>query len=571
MPEDLAPDPTAHARVRAEIDRLGASGAYRSLIGANDALIRSPDLNIGRDIAVERTAIHSGLMAHWAEAQRVAFGYDRPFAVVALGGTGREEMTPCSDTDFAFLFDDELDGNPFLLELQQQLIHSGVFREHCGFCTEVLPFNLDDMPEQRDKQLNAFLDMQPLYDPDGLASRFRERIRASYDPFEHFLHVSRFWRDHWGESDARPERIDEFDIKQEGLRVFLAGVWSLAGSEFRHCHEIYAGLEDRRALEAYEFLLRIRAFVHLRRAAPAQPSTNGNHIEDIMRFDDFNSFGELLGESPGIDARERFEFANDVRGRLLTARRRVERFTWGVIGGILKAGRPISRGSSLHYGMGGLRDHSPARDDDRARSRAALAMLLASQRHELPIDPAEMDTTFRDAGDWLQPVPELSMLFYEPRGSLAKSLEILAGLPGACERLFPGYAKFESSIDERVMIEQKFLRGALVRQKLRALELDVEKGKGWLDGARNPEQLTDTSSGVTLAVEAALLDADHLAGVKLALQTKRLPETPTDRSAREDESLPHHERFSSGLSGIALTDYYKTCFADCGFSEATLD
>ena len=557
--------------MRAEIERLGPLAAYHSLIEANNALIRSPDLEIGRQIAIGRTALHTGLMAHWAEEQRLTFGYSRPFAVVALGGTGREEMTPCSDVDFAFLFDDELDDNPFLLELQGQLIHSDIFRECCGFTAEVLPFNLDDMPEQRDKQLNSFLDMQPLYDPDGLATRFRERIRASYDPFEHFLHVSRFWRDHWGESDARAERIDEFDIKNEGLRVFLAGVWSLAGNEFRHCHEIYAELEDRRVLEAYDFLLRIRAFVHLRRNAPPRPSANGNHIEDIMRFDDFVAFGELLGDRGEIDERTRFEFANEVRGRLLTARRRVERFTWGVIGGILKDGRPIRRDSGLRYGTGGLRDHSTDRHGDRAQSRAALALLLASQRHELPIDPAEMDASFRNAGDWLQPVPELSMLFYEPRGSLAKSLEILAGLPGACERLFPGYTKFESSIDERVMTERKYLRGALVRQKLRALELDVEKGREWLEGARNPEQLADTSSSVTVPVEAALLDADHLAGVKLALQTKRLPETDADLRHREDPSLPHHERFSSGLSGIPLAEYYERCFAGCEFSPTTLE
>ena len=566
MPDSSHPAPSAH--VRAEIERLGPIGAYRSLIAANDALIRSADLDIGRQMARARTAIHTGLMAHWAEEQRLAFGYGSPFALVALGGTGREEMTPCSDTDFAFLFDDEIDGNPFLLGLQQQLIHTGAFRERCGFSAEVLPFNLDDMPEQRDKQLNAFLDMQPLYDPDGLATRFRERIRASYDPFEHFLHVSRFWRDHWGESDARSERIDTFDIKNEGLRVFLAGVWSLAGREFRHCHEIYAELEDRRALEAYEFLLRIRAFVHLRRSRPPRPSANGNHIEDLMGFEDFTSFGELMGDHG--DARARFEFANEVRGRLLSARRRVERFTWGVIGAILKKGRRIGRDSTIRYGTGGLRDAAADGDDGRAKSRAALALLLAAQRHELPIDPAEMDSSFRDAGDWLQPVPELSMLFYEPRGSLAKSLEILASLPGACERLFPGFATFESSLDERVLTERKFLRGALVRQKLRALELDVARGHTWLDGARNPEQLADTSTGVALPVEAALLDADHLAGVKLALQTKRLPETADDLRSRENQSLPHHERFSSGLSGIPLADYYQSCFAECGFSETTL-
>ena len=76
---------------------------YREHIAANDARIWEPELGNCRDIAAERTAIHTALVAHWAEKQHLASGYDRPFAVVALGGTGRNEVTPCSDTDFAFI------------------------------------------------------------------------------------------------------------------------------------------------------------------------------------------------------------------------------------------------------------------------------------------------------------------------------------------------------------------------------------------------------------------------------------------------------------------------------------
>jgi len=72
----------------------------------------------GREIAAERTAIYTTLVRDWAEEQRQTLGYHKPFAVVALGGTGRAEMAPFSDNDFAFLFDDALEGNPFLLELR---------------------------------------------------------------------------------------------------------------------------------------------------------------------------------------------------------------------------------------------------------------------------------------------------------------------------------------------------------------------------------------------------------------------------------------------------------------------
>jgi Putative nucleotidyltransferase DUF294 len=66
-------------------------------------------LSNGRTIASARTTIYTGLVGDWAEEQQRVFGYDKPFAVIALGGTGRAERSPCSDNDFAFLFDDALE------------------------------------------------------------------------------------------------------------------------------------------------------------------------------------------------------------------------------------------------------------------------------------------------------------------------------------------------------------------------------------------------------------------------------------------------------------------------------
>src|SRR6185295_6363381 len=156
--------------------------------------------------------------------------------------------------------------------------------------------------------------------------------------------------------------------------------------------------------------------------------------------------------------------------------------------------------------------------------------------------------TFRNAGDWLMPVPELSALFYDQRGSQADSFGFLSQLDGAAERLFPGYAKFEASLDQRVLAERKSLRGALERRKLQALDRYVREGQASLANAVATPHLTDHARGVWVAVEAAILDADHLAAVKLALKTKRLPLTSDDLAARHDETRPLHERFSSGFS-----------------------
>ncbi len=557
------------SRVREAIREFGPLKAFNTLIAENDALIRTRELGNGRMLAAARSAVYTALVQHWAEAQHRAFGYDKPFAVVALGGTGRAEMAPFSDNDFAFLFDDVIEGNPFLLELQRQVLHSGDFKRDYAFDCQALPFNLDDMARLSGKQLNSFLDMRPVYDPQGLSDRFRERIRSTFDPFEHFLHVRGFWKAQWEKAAGEWERLDGFDVKNDGLRVFLAGVWTLAGKQFVHSHEVYQTIEDSRDLEAYDLLLRVRAFVHSRRTGHSGPRSTPTHPEDVLAFDDYTSFGEMLG--PGVDDPARFEFANDIRARLLGARRRVAGFTKRIIERELRDGREAGPGSPIVFGVSGLY-HTTSHHCRRPRekSQAALSLLLASQRYGVPIDPSELQVTFRNAGDWLELVPALSALFYDQRGSLAESFAFLSQFDGAQDRLFPGYAKFEASIDSRVMRERSLLRGALERQKTWILEQWVREGRAALAEAISSERATDLAHGLSLPVEAALLDTEHLAAVKLALKTKRLPLRPEDLQLRFDENLPLYERFSSGLSDIPFAEYYEPYHSLADFAPETL-
>ncbi len=552
-------------------EKIGPLAAYQQLIAENDALILSADLDIGREIVTQRTAIHTALVHRWAKEQHERLGYEHPFAVVALGGTGRGEMTPYSDTDFAFLFDDALEGNEMLLELQRQVVHLRTFDKEYGFRCESLPYSLDEVPDLDGTSLNSFLDVSPVYDPFDLSTAFRERIRASFDPFQHFLLVCESWNEHWKKATSESERLDRFDIKNEGLRLFLAGVWTMAGPEFMHSDEIYQSLDDDRDLKAYEFLLRIRAFVHLQRSGQKPGhAAPGSHAEDVLQFEDFVSLGDLLGKE--ASERERFEFGNTVRSRLLSARRRVACFGRAVIQRALTVGRPVSPGSPIIYGLGGLtHEASSTCTTDVERSRAALQLLHMSQRYGIQVDPAELQTTFLNAHQWLTPVPELGTMFHETRGSLAESFTFLSNVDRAEDRLFPGYAQFESSFDGRVLLEQTSLRGALERQKMRILETGVQQGKARLEEAISRSDLLDFSKGLNEDVEAALLGAEHLAAIKLALKTKRLPLTEDDLAARDDESLPMHVRYSSGISNIPLSEYYKPYGEQCGFPSKTLE
>lgn len=556
-------------RARELIQTLGARAAFAQWMAANDARIRGSDLDNGRALAAERTAIYTAAVGLWAEREQAAFGYDRPFAVVAIGGTGRGEMAPCSDNDFAFLFDDAIEGNTFLKHLQDQVVQSDRFEREHGFACQAFPFNLEDVPTLGGKQLNAFLDLRPVYDPHGLGAIFRERIRATCDTFEHFLHVRGFWKDRWEKAADECERLDSFDIKNDGLRLFLAGVWTLAGKRFQHSAEIYATLDDPRDLAAYDFLMRVRAFVHLRQRGRHRPLGGGYHPEDVLHFEDFLAFGDLLGPEAGD--RERYEFANEVRARLLSARRRVARFAKGVIQRELKQGRPVVPGHPIVLGLGGL-SHTTAHlcQTPHEKSRAALGLLLAAQRYGMPIDPTELQTTFRNAGDWLEPVPELAALFYERRGSLAQSFAFLSQIDGAEERLFPGYARFEASLDGRVMNEKKLLRSALEREKLAALERFIEEGRQLAASTISTSADRPLTIGELMRLEATQLDAEHLAAVRLALKTKRLPLMPEDEALRADETRPLHERFSSGMSGIPLSQYYTRYHTLCDFTPETL-
>ena len=185
------------------------------------------------------------------------------------------------------------------------------------------------------------------------------------------------------------------------------------------------------------------------------------------------------------------------------------------------------------------------------------------------VDSSELQTTFCNMGDWLVRVPELSALFYETRGSLADTIGYICQLDGAAERLFPGHGKFEASLDERVMIEQTSLRSAWVREKLRALDLCLAQGNARLADANAGWNPLDADLREILANESALLDADQVAAVKLALLTKRLPLTPNDMIARNSLSLPLHERNTSGFSGIPLAEYYAPFVTEAGFSPET--
>ncbi len=545
--------------------------SFAQALVANDARIRLSNLDDGREITAERTAIFARGLERWAQERAVEFS--RHFAVAVLGGTGRGELTPCSDLDVVFLFEDPVEEGEtrvFLTSLQEETLHTLKFRDRYGFSFRALPYSFEDIPSLREKNLNSFLDLVPLYDPHGLCVEFRHRIRDSFDPFEHFLHVRKLWLRQLERPGAAAERVDRFDLKNDALRVFLAAVWTLGGKKFEHSHRIYERIAEKesRDLEAYYFLLRLRSWIHLQRPCGVGATVLGTHAEDTMAFEDFDSFGSWLPE--GASEKERFEFAEEVLTRLLDARRRVAAFSRGVIEGELRPGRRVSEGNPVALGAGGLFHMSPETCTSSGEcSRAALSLVMIAQRYGLQIDPAELQSTFYQAGDWLEPVPELGNLFLDTHGGLAESFDFLSRIPGAMERLFPGYGRYEVSLDARVKAERQWLRGALEREKLRELEAERREGEQILAAPRGPDHMEDAGYDFRVEVEAARLTNEQLAAVKLALKTKRLPVSA--RASAENSSTHVADLFTTGFSGIPLEEYYGKNFEKGGFPRSVLD
>lgn len=563
---------TLQARVMAEIHQLGPLGAFHKLIEENNQAIARPSLDNGRRVVEERTAVFTGMVTHWAQTKNREVGGDNKFAVVATGGTGRGEITPRSDTDFAILLEQRIQDNALAELLQRDLLNHGEggFHHRYGFEFHCPTFSMEDAANLDDESLNGMLDMRAVYDPHGLATTFRERIRATYDPFKHFIHVRKIWKDKWEQEAWESERLEGFHVKDDALRVFLAGVWSLAGKSFVSCQEIYGSELDRRDLEAYEFLLRVRTYVHWRRSQNRgwMKTENGVKDPDLMSFDDFLSFGELLG--PGATELARQDFAERARWRLLCSRRRLSRFAKGVIQRELKAGRPVKKQADIVLGPGGLFHSKAGRDwNARDRSSAALGLLRASQRYGVPIDPGELQATFHNAGDWMMRVPELSALFYEDQGSLADSLEFLSQVEAAEDRLFPGYKRFEVSIDERVAKQRTSLRGVFEREKLRTLDGFVRQGRERLKQRTSAPAEVDPNPQGGVWEEAAQLDPDQLAAVKLALKIKRLPVTPEDLDAVLQGSGQPAPK-TSGFSDVPLEEYCDRLESECGFTRDTI-
>jgi hypothetical protein len=159
----------------------------------------------------------------------------------------------------------------------------------------------------------------------------------------------------------------------------------------------------------------------------------------------------------------------------------------------------------------------------------------------------------------------LSDIFYDKEGHLSTSFEFLANMDGVMDRLFPGYGCFESSLDERVLIEKTEQRGVWVREKLKALEGFLAAGAALAAEGRTAWDAREAHLSEIVAIESEKLDGEYLAAVRLAIVCKRLPVTADDVVSAGNIKLKLHRRFASGFSRIPLDRYFAPFVGEGGF------
>ena len=70
----------AVTRIRKLLQSEKPSEIYKSLIAENNTAAQSSDLDNGRQLVTERTALYTELVRHWAQEQQKSLNYQQAFA-----------------------------------------------------------------------------------------------------------------------------------------------------------------------------------------------------------------------------------------------------------------------------------------------------------------------------------------------------------------------------------------------------------------------------------------------------------------------------------------------------------
>lgn len=506
-------------RLRFALKRQNPRETYKQFIGINDLAFLSASLDNGRDAVNERTLIHEVILENWFQSLIKEANYQNPTALLTHGGSGRREITPCSDIDTAILVEDNTISKKLAEIIEEEMTarrESSLFVEKTGFGIHSAFYTLEDVSNHKKfdaKQVNSLCDYNILFDQGDLAPKFLQGVLKHRRLFSHLDHLVREWKSMTSNTKLGIDNLDSFNIKEDmgGLRHFQIGLRMPHTGSAEPLRELYPSLQSQNPdiIGHYDFLLKIRGWLHLRRMNEFKQNNNAvNTYElserelievDTLSYPDYIALGE--------------EFGSESQRRLLEARRAIANFA------DLEVTKTLKKGFShdgITYGSQGVFVSMKREEFDTLKEEEKgdklFGLLEVAQTQSLPVDLVEFIDMFGDSHTWIKPSKGFARLFYSG-GQFPRSLELLNRI-GVYNLLLPGASELEAAVPKGGHKGQFLTSTAFGRQKVADHYEKASAGK--------PLSLPDKRFDFSKTLNQLSLE-DSVA-VLLAYQTARIPQ-----------------------------------------------
>ena len=352
---------------------------YGQLIAEKDRQLSTASLSSGPALTACRTAIHTGLLRAWLSPLISRYGMSDHVAGVALGGTGRGEMSPCSDIDVGYLVADPSAAAPLLREIERHTVHGNGFRDRCGFSFRGQILHVaqaEDLLALSFEQTTSLRDMRWIAGAVPLVAAVRASLREHLDPLAQHLRYEAQLR---ACLEASPP--GGVHLKQL-LRRCQAAMWLRGTAGFLPVRAVLREL-DAETQAAYWLAHRVRGLCHLQ-CGDVAAGAGRRRDPDLVTASDLMAVAETLAAASdnagGGSVR--------VLDQLLYAFERLDQFARQTLA---TARRPAPRAHGLPITLGadGLAYAGEIPTTTGEREAAALALLMGTQRYAQPIAPEE--------------------------------------------------------------------------------------------------------------------------------------------------------------------------------------
>ena len=462
---------TLKRRIEEDLLKRPPKEVFSDFISSNDTFFQTVATTHPREILEERTAVYDVLLTDWFESVVKKANYKKPVSCIAHGGFGRCEMNPFSDVDVAFLVEDAITSESLQAVLSEETDYHGTvnpFKEKMGFDMHSGLHTLDNITDPKvfdAAQVTSICDARILFDQGDFANKFIKGVLKHRRIFSHLDHLVASWQKIILRDNAGIDNLNSFNIKEDmgGLRHLHLGLRTPNLSSPKSLSDLYPIIasQNPEVMDAYNFLLGIRGFVHLLKKEEFETS-RGKKVEleltqrelkslDVLDYRAYTAIGATFGHL--------------AQKKLLESRRIIANYADMEIARVLKRGYTDK---GFTYGSQGMFASDTVeqlqKSSDQEKRKKLFTLLSVAQTQSLPIDLVEVMERFKDAGNWMTPSEDFAKLFYA-EGSLPTTLNLLNRL-GAYNKCIPGAEELEVAIPPGGHKGQFLTSTAFGRQKV---------------------------------------------------------------------------------------------------------